>query len=276
MKTSSRERIYGVDFSGAKDAGKRIWIASGTAVEETLQIEACHPAEDLPGSTEGRAAALYALGDLVANDIRSAVGLDFPFGLPRALVDYDRWESFVLSFPQDYPGPEAFREACREAAGGRELRRLTDEAARTPFSPYNIRLYRQTYYGIRDLLHPIVERNEACVLPMQDVAEDRPWLLEICPASTLKQAGLYRPYKGSQAERRSARRHILQAFERKGIASRDPALWQTVVDDAGGDALDSVIAALTTLEALRTPPSPDPKDNDTYAVEGFVYVTKAA
>jgi hypothetical protein len=43
------------------------------------------------------------------------------------------------------------------------------------------------------------------------------------------------------------------------------------VDDVGGDALDSVIAALATFEALCAPPSPDPRENDIYAVEGYVY-----
>jgi hypothetical protein len=275
MQSPTRDLVYGVDFSGAKDAGKRIWIACGTAKEEGLQIETCRPAEDLPGSSREREQAMRALRELIITENRCIVGLDFPFGLPQELVGHDRWESFVLAFPQDYPSPEAFREACCEAAGGRELRRLTDEAARTPFSPYNIRLYRQTYYGIRDLLHPLMAEDQARVLPLQELAADRPWLLEICPASTLKRAGLYVPYKGIQDQRRSARRDILQGLERKRIAIQKQAVRSTIVHDAGGDALDSVIAALATYEALCTSPSAKSKASDVYAVEGYVYVGDA-
>jgi hypothetical protein len=31
-------RVYGVDFSGAKDAGRRIWIATGIIKEEFLEL----------------------------------------------------------------------------------------------------------------------------------------------------------------------------------------------------------------------------------------------
>jgi hypothetical protein len=204
---------------------------------------------------------------------RAALGLDFPFGLPQALVGYHDWESFVLAFPYDYPDPEAFLGFCRQTAQGRELRRLTDVTARTPFSPYNIRLYRQTYYGLRDVLHPLVRKNRACVLPMEEPAKDKPWLLEICPASTLKQEGLYTPYKGNDDRCRSARRHILQALERKSIAIREQALRARILLDAGGNALDSVIAALATFRALDTSLAPEVECSGAYAVEGYVYVT---
>jgi len=36
-----RHHIYGIDFSGAKDAGKKIWIAKGIVKWETLLIEDC-------------------------------------------------------------------------------------------------------------------------------------------------------------------------------------------------------------------------------------------
>jgi hypothetical protein len=244
-------------------------------VGETLQVESCRPAQDLPGSSRKRDQCLQALRELLAKENQAAIGLDFPFGLPRALVDHKDWESFVLAFPYAYLSVKAFREACREAGQGRELKRLTDEIARTPFSPYNIRLYRQTYYGIRDLLHPLVRANQACVLPMQEPVRDRAWLLEICPASTLKHKGLYMPYKGPGEMTRFARENILRMLERKYIAIREQTLRATIVDDAGGDALDSVIGALATFEAIHTPPSPDPRDNDVYAIEGYVYVTPA-
>jgi hypothetical protein len=275
MEMTTRKRVYGVDFSGARDAGKHIWIAGGTPAGRTLRIQTCHPAEDLPESSRERDQALRAVRQLVKNQSRAVVGLDFPFGLPEVLVGHDDWESFALAFPGEYPSAQAFRDKCRRAAEGRELRRLTDQVARTPFSPYNIRLYRQTFHGIRGLLHPLVSEDQARVLPMQEPAEDKPWLLEICPASTLKAEGLYAPYKGNRDEHRSARARILRALERGRIIIEEQALRPKIVDDVGGDALDSVIAALATFEALANAALPDSVDNRTYALEGYVYVMEA-
>ena len=63
-------------------------------------------------------------------------------------------------------------------------------------SIFRLRLYRQTYFGIRDVLYPLARDQQVCVLPMQSVLPDRAWILKICPASTLKRENLYlRRYK---------------------------------------------------------------------------------
>jgi hypothetical protein len=271
MRSSDRPRqVYGIDFSGAKDAGKKIWIASGIIDGDALQIEDCRRAEALPGSGRSRDRCLAALKDFIGREKTAVFGLDFPFGLPRALIKQDRWESFVLSFPDDYPSPEAFRRACHATAGGRELKRATDRKSQTPFSPYNLRLYRQTYYGIRDVLYPLLRDQLVYVLPMQSALPDRPWILEICPASTLKQKGLYQPYKGRSEEHRQAREHIIKKIEEKALSI--PAKLQAeIVADHQGDALDSVIATFATFRALHNPADPTPEDN-AYKLEGYVYV----
>ena len=201
--------IHGVDFSGAAKAGRKIWIASGTVADGVLAIHACRRAADLPGSSADREAALTALRNFIAERPADDFGLDFPFSLPRDLIAEPSWEEFLRSFPERYPDAQAFRRACREATGGREAKRLTDYDARTPFSAYNLRLYRQTYYGIRDVLRPLVLGRLACVLPMQPVQHHSAWLIEICPASTLKafarqsRLDLSAPYKGKAAAHRS-------------------------------------------------------------------------
>jgi hypothetical protein len=281
MVAAGDRRIYGVDFSGAKDAGRRIWIARGVSQGDSLRIDACYRTDALPGSGRKRAECLVALRDFTAGQKASAFGFDFPFGLPRPLVEGKRgWEDFVLSFPDDYPNPDAFRGLCREAAGGRELKRITDVESKTPFSPYNLRLYRQTYFGIRDVLYPLVQDQLACVLPMQadvdrasDACPDRPWILEICPASTLKREGLYRPYKGRSDVHRLAREWVLDQLDaREAVCVPADGLRSMILDDRGGDALDSVIAALATYRALRDPQPIAVEDSAAYALEGFVYV----
>jgi hypothetical protein len=262
-----------VDFSGAVDAGRKIWIASGVIKRGALRIEECYRGEDLPGSGRARDRCLTALLDFIASGRACAFGLDFPFGLPRALVKEESWEDFVLSFPGRYSTPEEFREACHIASGGVELRRATDQESRTPFSPYNLRVYRQTYYGIRDLLAPLLRGRLACVPPMQRPLPGRPWILEICPASLLKRQRLYVPYKGGSKEHRAARARILKGMEKAvpvGLASS--ALRPMVVSDCDGDALDSVIAACGTFRALRNPAGLTAGSNGTYLLEGYVYV----
>jgi hypothetical protein len=266
-------QIYGIDFSGAADAGKKIWITKGVVEGEALRIEACYQGADLPGSGVERDRCLAALQAFIAKETGSAFGLDFPFGLPRELVKTDTWEDFVLSFPEQYPRPEAFRETCRADTGGSELKRLTDRESHTPFSPYNIRLYRQTYYGLRDVIAPLVRDKSACVLPMQTPAPDKPWVVEICPASTLKREYLYWPYKGKSREHREGRERILESIEQTTPLLTVPeTLRPVVLDDPGGDALDSVVAAVAVCRALREPGGPNAVKDGAYGLEGYVYV----
>jgi hypothetical protein len=266
-------RVYGIDFSGARDAGKKIWIAAGSVVDGTLQIHDCYRAEALPNSGRGRDRCLAALRELVAAEKTAVFGFDFPFGLPQELATEPDWETFALAFPARYRDAEAFRRECQVTAGGRELRRRTDWESRTPFSPYNLRLYRQTFYGIRDLLHPLVRDRVASVLPMQRPAPDRPWVLEICPASTVKREGLPTSYKGkASGSRRAARETILGTLEGTGALVVEPETLRTLIlDDRGGDALDSVIAAYAVTRALREPAGLVTEEHD-YRIEGYVYV----
>jgi hypothetical protein len=247
-------------------------VASGRLVAGRLRIEACRPACDLDGSGLARERALAALGRFLAAAGEAVVGCDFPFGLPASLAGPRHWEAFLGGFAGRFEGPEAFRAWCRERAGGEERRRATDREAKTPFSPYNHRLFRQTYPGLASLLAPLVAAGEVCVLPMQEPSPRRPWLVEVCPASTLRQLGLRRPYKGRGSERRRARAAILDALEaRERVDLADASLRARLIADPGGDALDAVVAALAARRVLADPSVLAPASG-AYAVEGRVYV----
>lgn len=262
-----RRPVLGVDFSGASDAGKRIWVADARQDSGVLHIVACRRGDSLDGSAPAREPCLSALRRRLAA-CPSVVGMDFPFGLPSELVEQRSWEAFVLNFPVRYRTAQAFREACRMAAP-RELRRLTDAQARTPFSPYNLRLYLQTFYGIGDVLHPLVRQGVARVLPMQRPDADLPWLIEACPASTLKALALYVPYKGNGAEHRDARKRIIESIAAQGLWRLSSAAKQAAVENPGGDALDSALAALGAFRAL--PGACLGAPNSAAGVEGHVY-----
>ncbi len=265
----TRRRVLGVDFSGARHAGDHIWIAVGTQNGGRLSLESCRPARGLPGGGRDRRSALAALNAFLESERRAAAGLDFPFGLPRPLVTERRWEDFVRAFPRRYPDAESFRAACRRAAAGRELKRRTDVEARVPFSAYNLRLYRQTYFGIAEVLLPLLNSAAASVVPMQPPASGKVLLAEICPASLLKRLGLYMPYKGQGSHLRDARAEIVRSFYNSGLLNDiEKRIYNKIIGDPGGDALDAVLAAIATANLPRLHrPTHDPVER----VEGRVY-----
>jgi len=239
-------RIFGVDFSGAKDAGRHIWIAEGVPTPRGLHILSCLPAEELRGGARAREAALLALGQFIAGHRDAIFGCDFPFALPREIMGAETWDSFIAGF--DHADALAFRESCRRVSPGREPRRQTDKEAKTPWCAFNLRLYHQTYWGLAGLLRPLVAKGAAAVLPMQKPGAGKAWMIETCPASVLKHLAWQGSYK--HAGLAGQRRAILQLLQRKGhLAVLDGKLADRILADAGGDALDSVIAALATARA---------------------------
>ncbi|CAN5721034.1 DUF429 domain-containing protein [soil metagenome] len=266
-------KIFGIDFSGAVTAGRKIWIAEATVESDSLRIDSCIRACDLVDSGSERDRCLTALREFLGRPGNDVYGLDFPFGLPAVLVKQASWTEFVLSFRDQYETPAAFREACTQIAlqetGSKERKRQTDDEAKTPFSPYNLRLFRQTFFGIRDVLAPLVRGGRIRVLPMQEPEVGLPIVIEICPASTLKSMGIMESYKKSRFG--SARASILDAVTRKNSISIPDDMKRQIIEDKEGDALDSIIAAAATWRALKAPCC-DVETFEPYLLEGFVYV----
>lgn len=250
--TPSFSRFVGVDFSASTTAGRGIWVAVGEPREGRLTVDRLLPARDLPEGGIDRATALAALRAFLAAQTGALIGLDFPFGLPASMVEAPDWRSFALDFPRRYPDADGFRAACRARTGGRELKRRTDVAARTPFCAYNLRVYRQTWWGIAEILAPLLDADAVAVPPMVPVTDDRPALAEICPASTLKRIGLYPSYKGRGPAPASARATILDRMRGEGVVLPDD-LARIALADPGGDALDAVIAAFASWQVAQRP-----------------------
>lgn len=272
VKLPIRARVYGVDFSGACAAGHKIWITQASARQDSLHIEQCASAAVLLKVAPERGVCLRALRAWIAREQEAIFGLDFPFGVPARLLEATSWEDFVRVFPERYATPQHFRALCYTAAGGREIKRLTDRENGTPWASYNLRLYRQTFYGISAVLAPLVTQESVSVLPMQSARADRAWLIEICPAATLKRHGLYMPYKGKEARHRRARRDILEAIRRLApLRFSDAALYDTIMEEKDGDALDSLVAAWATWRTLQRPAELEERCHSLYVLEGYVY-----
>jgi len=240
-------RIFGLDFSGAVDAGRRAWLAEGRPSPDGLEILSCRPISALPGGAVDRATALAALRSFIAGMPDAIIGCDFPFSLPRAHIETASWVEFIDGFR--HADALAFYEHCRRASGGKEPKRATDVESKTPWCAFNIRLYRQSYHGMAELLRPLVTKGKALVLPMQAPIARLPWLIETCPASALRHFGWRGSYKGAALG--NQRRHILRGLtEARLLQSLRRPLQKRVINDSGGDALDSIIAAMATSQAL--------------------------
>lgn len=268
--------IYGIDFSGALDAGRKIWISLAMIKGGVLEIRDCFQGFSLPSSGRRLHDCLSALVTFIASHRNSLFGLDFPFGIPQAIFEkfgFENWARFIAVFPKQFSSPHEFQSKCKEVFGKREAKRTTDRESHTPFSPYNLRLFRQTYFGIKGVLNPLLKNGRACVIPMQEIINDTPIILEICPRSTLIRENIAgKKYKGKTQEHRRNRRHILNSLKDKNVIIPNDDLSRLIIDDPGGDAIDSVLAAYTVWKALLNPTFPFPKGwKKEYALEGYVY-----
>ncbi len=140
--------VYGVDFSGARLAGRNTWVAR---VEPRRRgrpvLVALDRLEDLCGTAE-RAAALEHLVGMVAESDAALWGFDCPFGLPVELFPEGAAWPAQFDFVREW-GDEAYAcglECIRRAllVGDRmHLRRTTDGDAKAPFDGYHYRKIRQ-------------------------------------------------------------------------------------------------------------------------------------
>ncbi|SFR37893.1 DUF429 domain-containing protein [Halogeometricum limi] len=274
------ETVYGVDFSGARRAGDSIYVAEGVAGGR-LSIRSCVAAPDLLNASAARDDVLPTLASFVADaGPRTAFGFDFSFGLPSFLLDaagVEAWEAFVRWFSDAFDGPSEFSDWARAVADGENgdrtyYARETDAAVGAT-SPYHFFVKAQTFYGIRDVLRPLVAADATRVLPMQSATPEKPWALEAYPAATLDRLGAHRErYKTDDETGRRRRRANLDALASLDGVSLDSAVRETALADADGDALDAVVAAVATWRHTRDGAGLRPDTGgSTWRREGHIY-----
>jgi hypothetical protein len=277
--------VYGVDFSGAKQAGRNTWVArlalaEGGAGPGSLAWLA--NLGRLCGTAERGPALAHLVGLIAASD-GALWGLDFPFGLPVELMAPGAgWEAqfdFLGGWGEDAYGAglECLRRA--QALGGpNHIRRATDAETRAPFDAYHYRIIYQTFHGMRDVLGPLRRLRRTAILPFhyRRLPTARRVLVEACPASTLRRLGLpHQNYKQPgggplTGKRRRTRRAILE-----GLAAHvalTPAQRRVLMRNPGGDALDAVIAALGAAQAWAAADHRAVARHPRYRREGRLYV----
>ncbi len=279
------EAIYGVDFSGAKQAGRNTWVARIEPAgrrRPPYRLAELTCLEKLCGTAE-RAAALAHLVGLIAASDGALWALDFPFGLPIEVMEpgarWPRQLDFLGAWGEDAyaVGVECLRRA-RALGGPMHIRRLTDGEAKAPFDCYHYRIIYQTFYGMRDVLGPVRLLRHTAVLPFQyrRLPTARRVLVEACPTSTLKRLGLphnnYKQPEGGPLTRKRlrTRRALLDGLARQ--VRFDEQQRRVMMRNGGGDALDAVVAAVGAAQAWQAADHRTIARHPRYPREGRLYV----
>ena len=168
-------------WSGAKTAGKAIFLAdaelaaASSRADEALVLTVSRVccAAALPGGSSACEPAIVAVREHLTRLAPVWVGLDAPIGLSlglmRAACDRSAcfasstsvWRAFVEGYR--WANADQMREWARgqaNAAGSgggssSEPKRVCDVAAKAPFAPTNLRLYRQTHAASNSLLDSV-------------------------------------------------------------------------------------------------------------------------
>jgi hypothetical protein len=256
-------RFLGVDWSGSVHAGKKVWVAALLFDSGGARLEFVR--RPFPTGLDAAGVAAGFAGWLEAERF-DAAGLDFCFGIARGHgvagmpttgpADLGRWLAAC------YPTPEEFKTAL-----GPERKRSTDRVRRSPFAPTNLRMFRQTYWGLRALAAVILP-----VLPWSSSAERV--VVEVLPAHVASVLCPGCRYKGPGSQASAERRRLLAAAVSAARLEVPAEAERVLLDDAEGDALDALLAALATAVA-RASNFAGPPSEAAESGEGWIYSVQA-
>ncbi|AKF85865.1 hypothetical protein MFUL124B02_17775 [Myxococcus fulvus 124B02] len=229
-------RAVGVDWSGAVHAHRKVWAA-------TVEFEAGRArlvSLLRPFVSGGALAVAEGLGPWLSAQGVDVAGLDFCFSLEASQLQR-------LGLPVTGPArlgsvvgkAHASAAAFRDAVGP-EKKRVTDVKCSAPFAPTNLRMFRQTYWGLRALAG-----WRGAVPPWS--THPGPAAVEVLPAEVVRWLGLPKTYKGRDFDER--RRDILRRVRESTGLVISTSDQLTLVSDADGDALDALLAALSAASA---------------------------
>ena len=240
--------LIGCDFSSSPTRRKPIVLASGSLVGGRVLLTGLE-----------RIASLDAFGDWL-NQPRAWLGaFDFPFGLPRALVEQLGWPATWPALMEHYAGlsreeiRQTFAAFCAaRPVGGKFAHRATDlPAGSSPSMKWiNPPVAFMLHAGVPRLLAAGVH------LPGLHAGDLSRVALEAYPGLLAREVLGRRSYKSDERlkqtpDRLIARKDLITALEmgqtRLGLRLKlSHAQRDTLADDASGDSLD---AALCLMQA---------------------------
>ena len=240
--------LHGVDFSGA-DAGGAAKIravtrdlgAPGTPVASMGRLDRRALVRAILASREDGRAHLWRV--------------DAPMSLPAEIarefgVDGD-WMA-LARWMQGLGSPRLWRTEVRGLTR-REPRRACDDAFSTPMSPLNLRVFKQNWTFVCEVLLRLAEagvRVDPCVpgKPGCRVA-----VCEGCPASVLQALGWpRRGYKGGGEPPARVRAEIVRSLRSTGMVIPESVAAEAVRDEQG-DLLDALVLALPPFATVVPP-----------------------
>lgn len=256
---STAVRVVGIDFTSAPSRRKPITAAHGRLAGDRVEIERVDRLEDWPAFE----ALLAAPGPWVA-------AFDFPFGLPRELVDALRWPgararsqrgwramiAHYASLDRDAVERAFARFRARRPTGRKYAHRATEARAQAHPS------MKLANPPVGWMLHEGAPRLVAAGLHMPGVARGDPSrvALEAYPGLLMRRIAVARGERRAPSYKNDARARqtTAQRDARVGLlwglvegahaytlrADLPIALARAAIDDASGDTLDAIACAV--------------------------------
>ena len=240
--------LHGVDFSGADGGG-----AAKIRIAER---------ELAPRSP------VHVRGRLDRNGLRRAIvesqsdgrehlwRIDAPFGLPLECFAAELPQGFaegevtwrsVAEWMAGFDSARSWRGAMREMSR-REPKRACDREFKTPLAPMNLRVFKQTFTVITEILLPLAEQGIAIdpvCMPANGYARVR--VAEGCPASILHRRGWpTKGYKGGGEPPRVLREELIRLLRKDGLEIDSQHAVEAIHDEEG-DLLDAMILVTEPL-----------------------------
>lgn len=181
--------LYGVVRAAGQSPSQSegVWVSRGVVSDGTLRVDRCAPLAEWIDEPAVPTPALTTF--LAGLPETAAVGLDFPFGLPERVVAEGSWREFLLAFPSWVDSPTDLRRRCEArvalADGTTDARFRSTDRPLSAASPFDERIAAATFYGLRDVLRPLVLTDAVRVPPMTPPSPHCPFVVEVYPAGTL-------------------------------------------------------------------------------------------
>lgn len=265
--------MLGIDITSSPSPAKPLWVASCVLDGDTLRVGSLQPWNDLD-----------VLRSLLAGQGPWIMGLDFPFGLPRAFVRNvgwgSSWTDIALRATRDRQASLAEIIAFRERApvGSKHPLRATDRVAKS-HSPVNI--VRPAVGKMYLACVGQLASSDVSVRPCRPMPGDRV-VVEAYPALVAERLVGSRHYKDgssgvAQAERDGRRAALVRALFGASMRSGygftvDVARGhqEAMGKDRGGDMLDSVLCSVQAAWAWRNREHNYGMPRDCDAIEGWI------
>ncbi|MBL9140840.1 MAG: hypothetical protein JNK53_03135 [Phycisphaerae bacterium] len=236
--------VHGVDFSGADSGG----AAKIRVIERDLGTPR---AEVVARGQLDRKSLVRAIQASNGDGRAHLWRIDAPSGLPLSmateLAQPEDWKS-IAQWMLECGAPRQWRSRVRQTTR-REPRRTCDQAMSTPMAPMNLRVFKQTWTFVCEVLLPLAESGVG-IEPMLPVRGARVVVCEGCPASVLACKGwAKRGYKGPGDPPVQARAEIVRHLRHDGM-NIPPALADQAISDVEGDVVDALLLATPPFQTV--------------------------